>query len=160
MLCVFKGKHNTHGPWCFADILASHNWKEFSAEASRKCLHLLVDSICSACGSKIFGPKIFRNAQHCPYKWFQLTILLPGTLKQSNGKIELWPLKSRHEDAVTIILVCLVIFTSDVQRSDMVPLGGLKTICLFRWTPIDCYWNVCCYCDLDRGQLIWLMNVG
>ena len=45
------------------------------------------------------------------------------------GKIQLWPIKSRIEDAVTLFLVCLIVLTYGVHGSDMGPLGPVAPIC-------------------------------
>ena len=40
-----------------------------------------------------------------------------------NGKIQLWPMKSRNDDTLTLFWVCLVVFTWGVLRSHMGPLS-------------------------------------
>ena len=71
-----------------------------------------------------------------------------------NGEIELWPIKSRNENAVTLFYVCLVVFNWGVYRSDMGPLSPVvsKPYAYSDENPLISTENVNCYCDLDRGQ--------
>ena len=96
-------------PWCFSDIMASHNWIEFEAEASMRYLCLQVDSICLGhtlafisllwrvhMAPKLhlcpylailwpwpltFGPRMFKMLNIAPISVFHWLILLPGTLE-------------------------------------------------------------------------------
>ena len=36
-----------------------------------------------------------------------------------NGKIQLWPMKSKKENAVTFFYICLVVITWGIHQSDM-----------------------------------------
>ena len=60
-----------------------------------------------------------------------------------NGKIELWPIKSIHEVAVTLFRVCLAVFTLGVHMSDIRLPGSVvsKIIWLFRWKSVDFNWK-------------------
>ena len=71
-----------------------------------------------------------------------------------NGKIQLWPIKSQNDDAVTLFWVCLVVFTRGVHRSDMGFLGPMvSNQCAFSgenpWISIE---SVYCCCDLERSK--------
>ena len=59
-----------------------------------------------------------------------------------NGKIELLPIESRNEDAVTLFWVCLSIHLRHPQVwCGTTRPSSLKTICLFRWKPNDYHWK-------------------
>ena len=64
-----------------------------------------------------------------------------------NRKNELWPIKSKNENAVTLFYSCLVVFTWGVDRSDMEPLGSVVL-------------NCCCDLDRDQTDLVDVWWVG